>query len=136
MILKRYGSMLHSVTPNFDARAMNEIGFQRTHEMSVSDVDFGQKFEHTESHELTAEAEGMVQIDAETAVLGKLKAQLDALHERYPGNMLLVESEAGRDYPKLHEKTTTIVIEGENKLHFHRFVAPPLRIGVYQSRQS
>ena len=29
MITKRYGSKVQSVTPNFDARAMNEIGFQR-----------------------------------------------------------------------------------------------------------
>lgn len=135
MILKRYGSKLHSVTPHFDARAMNEIGFQRSHELTLEAAEFASRYQRIAEHALTAHAEGLVQMDAEIHVLNALRAQLDAILEHHNGtHVLLVENEQGRDYPKLHEKITTIVIEGENKLHFHRTVDPPLRIGIYAPR--
>jgi len=135
MILKRYGSILHSVTPNFDARAMNEIGFQRSHEASLDAGEFEAGYERVEVHELRAQAEGFVQMDTEERVLAQLREQLDHLIEHDTGDqLLLVENEQGRDYPKLREKITNAVIEGENKLHFHRTVDPPLRIGVYAPR--
>ena len=40
MIAKRYGTKIQSVTPNFDARAMNEIGFQRDNEWSLPADEF------------------------------------------------------------------------------------------------
>ncbi|HEX6558680.1 MAG TPA: hypothetical protein VF021_04440 [Longimicrobiales bacterium] len=135
MILKRYGNNLHSVLPHFDARAMNEIGFQRSHELSLELAEFEQRYHRVGQHELTAHAEGMVQMDAEIKVLHALRAQLDELLAHHNGgHVLLVENEQGRDYPKLREKITTLVIEGENKLHFHRTVDPPLRIGIYAPR--
>ena len=137
MILKRYGAHYHSVTPNFDARAMNEIGFQRSHELSIEADAFARDYQRVEQHELDATAGGLVQMEAEQAVLDDLRRQLDELQARHGnGRMLLVESEQGRDYPKLHERITTLVVEGENKLHFHRSVDPPLRIGVYAPRQT
>jgi hypothetical protein len=135
MILKRYGSNLHSVTPNFNARAMNEIGFQRSHEVSLTADEFEQRYQRLAEHQLTAHAEGLVQMDAEERVLQSLRAQIDELLARHnSGHVLLVESEQGRDYPKLHEKITNIVLEGENKLYFHRTVDPPLRVGIYAPR--
>jgi hypothetical protein len=35
MILRRYGSTFQEVEPNFDARALTEIGFRRTHGKAV-----------------------------------------------------------------------------------------------------
>jgi hypothetical protein len=136
MILKRYGTMLHSVEPHFDARAMNEIGFQRSHELSLAAAEFTAAYNLIELHELVAQADGLVQMDAEQAVLRHLHDQLSHLESKHPGRVLVLESEPGRDYPKLHEKITNIVVEGENKLHFHRTVDPPLRMGVYAPRQS
>lgn len=136
MILKRYGTALHSVEPHFDARALNEIGFQRSHELSMDGEEFAAAYELIDMHELVASAEGLVQMDAEQGVLNRLREQLEHLEAKHAGRLLVLENEAGRDYPKLHEKITTIVVEGENKLHFHRTVDPPLRMGVYAPRPS
>lgn len=134
MILKRYGAMLHSVEPHFDARALNEIGFQRSHEMSVAAAEFTDGYELIELHELVATADALVQMEAEQAVLKQLSEQLEHLQRKHHERVLVLENEVGRDYPKLHEKMTTIVVEGENRLHFHRTVDPPLRMGVYAPR--
>ena len=79
MIAKRYGSKLHSVTPNFDARAMNEIGFRRDNEWSEDADEFFSAYEKVETHDLTAAAEGEVQGEAEERLLESLQAQLDAV---------------------------------------------------------
>lgn len=136
MILKRYGAALHSVEPHFDARALNEIGFRRSHELSIDGDEFAAAYELIDVHELVASAEGLVQMDAEQGVLNRLREQLEHLEAKHAGRLLVLQNEAGRDYPKLHEKITTIVVEGENKLHFHRTVDPPLRMGVYAPRPS
>lgn len=136
MILKRYGTQLHSVAPNFDARAMNEIGFQKSAEHSMAAAEFASAYEKIGAHELTAAAEGDVQVVAEKEVLDALHAQLQKIRsELKEGHVLLVESEPGRDYPKLREKMSTIVIDGQNRLHFERTIDPPLRIGVYAPRK-
>jgi hypothetical protein len=56
VIAKRYGSKVQSVTPNFDARAMNEIGFRRDNEWSIDKDEFEESYQQLESHELTAAA--------------------------------------------------------------------------------
>lgn len=134
MILKRYGNKLHSVTPNFDPRAMNEIGFQRDHEFSVDADEFQSNYSRIEEHALTGSGEGMVQNDAEQAALDQLSAQLTALHEGGADRVLVIESEQGQNYPKLREKVTNLVVDGENKLHFARTIEPPLLIGIYQRK--
>lgn len=135
--MKRYGAQLHSVTPNFDARAMNEIGFQKSGERSLPADEFESSYQQTGVHELVAAAEGDVQMVVEKAVLDSLAEQLDKLGAQLAeGEIMVVESEQGRDYPKLHEKMSTVVVAGQNRLYFERTVDPPLRIGIYAPRKS
>lgn len=135
MILRRYGGQFHSVKPNFDPRAMNEVGFQKSGELTVTADEFETRYHPVAEHELRAEAEGSVQHEAESAVLESLRAQLDGLISSLKDNeVLVVLSEPGRDYPKLREKVSNVVTGHENKLHFHRSIDPPLRLGVYASR--
>lgn len=136
MIYKRYGSTLHSVDPNFDSRAMNEIGFQRSNQRSLTAEEFERDYQHVKTHELTAKAHGRVQTEAEQAVLAALLSQLQEIRQSHPDAVFLVESESGKDYPKLREQVVNIIVEGENKLEFHRHIDPPLRIAVYMARQS
>lgn len=137
MIFRKYGATLHSVEPNFDARAMNEIGFRKNGEQEQPVEEFQQKYERTAGHELTAEAGGAVQNDAEEAVLKQVREQLDAILAALPGGaVLLIESEMGKDYPKMREKVSNVLVGNENRLHFDRTIDPPLRIGVYTPRQS
>jgi hypothetical protein len=137
MILKRYGEQLHSVAPNFDPHAMNEIGFQRTDEHSLTAEEFEARYQRDKLHELTASAEGHVQSEAEAAVLSQLSESLEKLRAALSsGDLLVIESESGRDYPKLRETVKNEVHEGTNRLRFYRTVEPPLRVAVYRPRQS
>lgn len=136
MIFRKYGSKVESVTPNFDSRAMNEIGFQRTNETSLAADEFEAQYTRVGGRELTAQAEGGVQDEAEREVLAQLQSQLDEMVTALkPGEVLLVESEAGKDYPKTREKQRTIVVDGMNRLRFERSVEPPLRIGIYAEKR-
>jgi len=135
MIFRKYGSKVESVEPNFDSRAMNEIGFQRTNETSLATDEFEQRYTRVGGRELTAQAEGGVQDEAEKAVLAELLSQIQEMQAALkPGEVLLVESELGKDYPKTREKQRTIVVDGENRLRFERTVEPPLRIGIYAEK--
>ena len=135
MIAKRYGTKIQSVQPNFDAHAMNEIGFMRDHEWDMPADEFLAGYEKMEVHELTAAAEGDVQGAAEEALLVSLLEQLHALEASVAdGGVLLVESESGVDYPKTRHTQTTQVVGSENRLFFRFTVEPPLRVAVYRSR--
>jgi len=124
------------VEPNFDSRAMNEIGFQRTDALVLSAEEFESKYERLRGVELTATAQGSVQDETEKALLDALKQQLNKMQaELTPGEVLLVESEQGKDYPKSREKQSVLVVEGENRLHFERRIDPPLRIGIYTEKK-
>jgi hypothetical protein len=137
MILRKYGTTVHSVDPNFDSRAMNEIGFQKNGKLSLSAEEFQQKYSRRTIYELSASADGLVQHEAEDKVLASLREQLQKLEAGLePGSVLFVESEQGKDYPKTREKQRTIVVGNENKLHFERTIDPPLRIGVYAEAAS
>ena len=81
MILRRYGESFHSVEPNFDPRAMNEVGFRRDRAFSIAVEELSESYEAGEAHDLVAEAEGPVQTEAEATVLVALEAQLKALVE-------------------------------------------------------
>ncbi len=132
MILRRYGESLHSVEPNFDPRAMNEVGFRRDRAFSISVEELSKSYEVGDAHDLIAEAEGPVQTEAEAAVLVDLEAQLNALVEGVgEGGVVVVESEPGQDYPKLKETRSNVIVDGENKFHFRRYVDPPLKVRVY-----
>lgn len=137
MILRRYGKTVQSVEPNFNARAMNEIGFLKSDAFSMPADEFESSYERVAEHALTAHAEGDVQNDAEEGVLQQLRAQIDQLLASLSnGNVLVVESEMGKDYPKMRERVTNVVVESENRLHFTRTIDPPLRIGIYTQRKS
>lgn len=133
MIVRRYGSTVQSVEPNFDSRAMTEIGFQRSSALSIPTEEFLATYEKEEERAFTAAAEGDVKDEAEAALLAQLLAQLRALEaEVGEDRLLLIESQPGQDYPKTRDKTTTTVVGYENRLHFSWTIEPPLRVGVYR----
>jgi hypothetical protein len=136
MIFRKYGKSFHRVTPNFDSRAMTEVGFQKAGDDPVEAGEFEANYERVEGRELNAHAAGAVQDVVEKEMLESLKQQLLDLEQSLAdGAVLVIESEQGKDYPKTREKTTTQVVGNENKLHFERTIDPPLRVGVYRSRQ-
>lgn len=133
MLLRRYGTSVHSVTPDFDANAMSEISFRRDGEFSMAVEEFEVAFEKVTEGEVTGTSDGPVQSEAESALLDDLEAklmkQLEALGE---GEVLLFENRSGVDYPKLRDRKEGIIVEGENRLYFHWRVDPPLRLGQYR----
>jgi hypothetical protein len=135
MILRRYGSSYHSVDTNFDSLALNEIAFRRNREESVAVDELESGYEIVASHELVAEAEGDVQDHTEQDLLSKLEAKLTALGEEAGDlGVLVVENEQGNDWPKTRQKTSNVIVEGENRLRFHYSVAPPLRVTIRRRR--
>lgn len=131
IIFRRYGSSYHSVDTNFDSLALNEIAFRRNREESISVDDFESGFETLSSHDLVAEAEGNVQDHTEQVLLDRLEAQLQELGKDLgDAAVFVIENEQGNDWPKTRQKTSNVVVEGENRLHFHYSVAPPLRVTV------
>ncbi len=132
-IFKRYGSALQSVDVDFDARAMNEIGFRRNRKASISVDDFESDWSRIEERAFTATAEGPVQYEAEVQVLQNLEAELSAfLDHIQPGDILVIESRQGVDYPKLREKRDDVLVGGDNQFYFHWSVDPPLRVAQYR----
>jgi len=137
VILRKYGTKVQSVEPNFDSRAMNEVGFQRTEALVLNADEFDSKYERLNAVELTAHAEGSVQDETEKALLAALREQLEKIQsELGNGQVLLIENEQGKDYPKSREKQSVLVVEGENRLHFERRIEPPLRVAVYAEKKS
>lgn len=135
MIVRRYGNTVLNVTPNFDARAMNEVGFLRDGSWSMPTADFESSYERGEEHALTASAEGDVQDEVEEQMLVDLGAQLDSLVQRLgEGEVLRIESEQGRDYPKTRGNQQTLVVGGENRLRFTYEIDPPLRVAVWRPK--
>lgn len=133
MLLRRYGTALHSVLTDFDPRAMTEVRFRRDREHSIPADEFDGEYEKLREAELSAESEGAVQTEAEQEVLDRLEAALtEVLDGLGEGEVAVVESEQGTDYPKLRERKEGVIIKGENRLHFHWWVDPPLRVGVYR----
>jgi hypothetical protein len=131
MIFRRYGSSYQSVHTNFDSLALNEIAFRRNREESIAVEEMESGFETVASHELVAEAEGDVQDHTEQELLDKLEARLSDLREALGSSeVLVVENDQGGDWPKTRQKTSNVIVEGENRLRFHYSVAPPLRVTV------
>jgi len=131
LIFKRYGTSFHSVEKNFDSLALNEVAFRRDREQSVSVDEMESGFETVASHDLAAEAEGDVQDHTEQQLLDQLAARLDALAAGLgSGELLVVENDQGHDWPKTRQRTSNVIVEGENRLRFHYTVAPALRVTV------
>lgn len=133
MILRRYGSSVQSVETNFDPRALTEIGFRRDHGFSMPAEEFDRTYEKVEERALAGAVEGDVHDEAEASLLDEVKGKLDAfLGELGEDEVLLVESEAGQDYPKTRSRQSTVTRAGENRLHFQVTLDPPLRVGRYR----
>ncbi|MEQ1856453.1 MAG: hypothetical protein ABL963_08285 [Longimicrobiales bacterium] len=132
MIFRRYGNAYHSVELNFDSKALNEIGFRRDRVDSIPADDFS-AFTKVGTHELTAEAEGSVQDETERALLDRLADQILALDRALgAGELLVIDNEQGNDWPKTRQKTTNVIVQGENKLHFHYSIGPSMRATVWR----
>lgn len=134
MILRRYGNAYHSVEPNFNPTAINEIGFMRDRAFSVPAADFDARYEALEEGELGAEADAEVQRHAERDLLRNLEHALAQWVARLePGQVLVVHN--GRDdWPKTRERREAVIVEGENRFHFHWWVDPLLKVGIYGAR--
>lgn len=135
MMVRRYGSALHSVEIDFNSKALTEIGFQQDRKWSMPDIEFEEAYEKTATRELTAEAEGDVQDHVEQMMLDDLEGQLEAILEELPeGGVVVIESEQGVDYPKTRSRSKNVVVEGENRLYFYSSTDPLLRVATYRPR--
>lgn len=129
MILRRYGNTLESVDVEFDARAINEIGFRRNRRTSVPREEFEEQWTLRSSHDLACTAGGGVHDEVERALLDDLRQQLAALEEELgEDEALVVECEPGKDWPKTRQEQKRTP---DGSMQFHLRVDPPLRIGVY-----
>ncbi len=135
MILRRYGTTIRSVETNFDSKALTEIGFRRDHTFSAPADDFLAGHERVSGHLLAAESEGDVQDEVESAMLQQLLDQLLKIEDDLAeGELVVVESEQGQDYPKTRTRQKNVVVDGENRLYFHSSVSPPLKVAVFRVR--
>jgi len=135
MIFKRYGTTYHSVDPNFDSKALNEIGFRRDQEKSIPVAELESGWERVAGHELAADAEGPVQDHTEQLLLDRVEAKLLELEAGLAETEILVfENGEGTDYPKTRQEIRNVVEAGESRLHFTYTVSPSLRIGVYRQK--
>jgi hypothetical protein len=132
MIFRRYGNAYQSVELNFDSKALNEIGFRRDRVESISSEEL-EAFEKKTTHELDAEAEGSVQDETEQLLLERLAEQLLAIDRNLgDGEIVVVENDQGNDWPKTKQKTTNVIVGGENKLHYTNTMGPSLRATVWR----
>ncbi len=135
MILRRYGTTIQSVETNFDSKAFTEVGFRRDHAYSCPTEDFLDRHERVSEHLLEAESEGDVQDEVESAMLAKLRDQLEKIEgDAADDEFVLIESEKGEDYPKTRTRQKNVVVEGENRLYFYSSVSPPLKVAVFRAR--
>lgn len=134
MILRKYGNAYHSVETNFNPTAINEIGFMRDRAFSVSAADFDARYEALETGELVAEADAEVQRHAERDLLRNLERAVAQWVARLePGQVLVVHN--GRDdWPKTRERREAVIVEAENRFHFHWSVDPPLKVAIHTPR--
>ncbi len=134
MIFRRYGNAYHSVELNFDSKALSEIGFRRDRNESIAAEDF-ERFEKGRTHELVAEAEGSVQDETERVLLDRLAEQLLAIDRNLgEDQVLVIDNDQGNDWPKTKQKTSNVIVGGENKLYFNYTMGPPLRATVWTRR--
>ena len=131
MIIRRYGKWYHSVQPNFNPTAMTEIGFQRDRAFSIAADELEEGYRELAAGELGADANAEVQRDAERTLLADLEGKLrDWASRLEPGQLLIVKNDRS-DWPKTRERREAVIVEGENRFHFHWWVDPPLRVGIY-----
>jgi hypothetical protein len=133
MLLRRYGTSLHSVLPHFDARALTEISFRKDGAFSLSLDELDRDYEKIGEEKLGGETEGSVQSEAEAALLERLGAGLSRLLAALSEEQVaVIENRQGVDYPKVRDHKRGTIEDGENRLYFEWRVDPPLRIGLYR----
>lgn len=132
MILREYGETLQSVAMNFDSKAFNEVGFRRDRQHSVPLDEFEREWERVEGHEITGEAEGVVQDHTQQRLLDQMEARMRDLLEGLAENEVLRVENDETDWPKTRDTQRKIVEDGENRLHFQAWVDPPLRVAVWR----
>lgn len=131
MIVRRYGKWYHSVQTNFNPAAMTEIGFQRDRVFSIVAAELDEDYRELEAGELVADANAEVQRDAERTLLADLDSSLGDWAARLEPGQLLVVKNGRSDWPKTRERREAVIVDGENRFHFHWWVDPPLRVGIY-----
>ena len=131
MIVRRYGKWYHSVQPNFNPTAMTEIGFQRDRVFSIAAAELEVDYRELEADELGADANADVQRDAEKALLADLEGNLKDWAARLDPGQLLVVKNGRSDWPKTRERREAVIVDGEKRFHFHWWVDPPLKVGIY-----
>ena len=135
MILKQYGTFYQSVETNFDPRTMTEISVRRDRVFSIPTEEFEITYERVEVISFAPEAEGDVKDQAEGELLQALEANVKvAVAALEEGEVLVVESREGKDYPKTRCRKKNVVVDGENRLYFYWRVEPPLRLGRYRKK--
>ena len=135
MIVRPYGTTVESVEIAFDSNALNESAFRRSHVLLMPAEEFQARYVPAQEYSLTSEAEGHVHSETEQALLDGLEAQIaeieDVLGE---GEVLMVDSQRGVDYPKTRGRQKNVIVEGENRLYFYASVDPPLRMVRYREK--
>ena len=132
MIVRRFGEKVESVEIAFDPNALNEIAFRRNQAFSISTDDFQAGYVLVEERSLTFEAEGHVHSETEQALLDGLGAQVREIEAALEeGEVLMVESRPGVDYPKTRGRQKSVIVEGENRLYFYASIDPTLRMARY-----
>ena len=132
MIVRRYGKWYHSVQPNFNPTAMTEIGFQRDRAFSIAVDELEGGYRELTAGELGTEANAEVQRDAERTLLADLESKLRDWAARLEPGQLLVVRNGRSDWPKTRERREAVIVDGENRFHFHWWVDPPLRVAICQ----
>jgi hypothetical protein len=136
VILQRRGGRLVSVTPAFHARALTEIAFRPGGSVPGGAVPespdaFLARCPPLREVELSGEADGPIQGEAESRALGALEGALEALVRTLgPNQILFIENDPVVDWPKTRERRKDVVIAGENRFHFHWRIEPALRLTV------
>jgi hypothetical protein len=132
MLVRKYGDSYHTVDLAFDSKALNEISFRRNREQSWPAGEFEAAHRLDETFELVADAEGDVQDHTEQQLLDRLEAQIRELAAGLgEGQLLVIENEQGPGYPKTRQRTSNVLVEGENRLRFSYTIAPPLKVSRY-----
>ncbi len=133
VIVRQYGANIESVEMAFDANALNEIAFRRSQAFSMSTDEFQAGYVPVEEYSVTSDAEGHVHGETEQALLDGLEAQIGEIEGALgEGEVLMVDSRQGVDYPKTRSRQKNVVVEGENRLYFYASVDPPLRMVRYR----
>ncbi len=133
MLVRKYGTRIESVDPNFDPNAITEIAWRRNSAFQMPADEFLASYTRVSEHLVAAQSEAPVQRDAQNLILERLLEQIRALDGGLADNeVLLFENEPAKDYPREHEKQEGIIVNGQNRLYFRRHVDPPLRFGLYR----